>query len=209
MKIDKTSQRMMKAAARNRVVIDITAERIESSKRCCSSNCMTAQAIKAALPDVKNISVDQSTIRWTDPSTKLRITCLTPRPLQFAIGRYENGIDPEPMRVKLTPSFVTRAGKGRNAPGNRELAGPRNGPVPVAIGGTPPPLARERRKGPPPAISQGRSETVENSEFERQWPVNLSLRNQPDPSEQSRVLASPALSRSARNGAGHSQEMRG
>ena len=39
---------------------------------------LIAEAIHAACPDVRNIAVDISTIRWTDPKTNLRATFDTP-----------------------------------------------------------------------------------------------------------------------------------
>jgi hypothetical protein len=46
---------------------------------------MIAEAIKQAVPRATNVSVDLSTVRWTDPEKKLRYTYLTPRAAQIAL----------------------------------------------------------------------------------------------------------------------------
>ena len=57
--------------------VKITRELIERATQRDSRHCMIAEAIKAANPRYLNISVDLQTIRYTDPRTRKRYTCLT------------------------------------------------------------------------------------------------------------------------------------
>jgi hypothetical protein len=65
---------------------------------------LIAEAIHAACPDVRNIAVDLSTIRWTDPKTNLRATFDTPIKVRDALLAFARSVPPEPFRFRLGPT---------------------------------------------------------------------------------------------------------
>jgi hypothetical protein len=121
-----------------------------------SSHCMIAEAIKAAVPNARSISVDLQTVRFTDPERKLRFTYLTPRVAQVALINFDQGVAPRPFRFQLRDGQVTTAchatrralGLGRKDPltgaevrGRVGLSSDRDdGSVPEVMGGQPPPI---------------------------------------------------------------------
>src|SRR5258708_3241340 len=60
-----------------------------------------AEAVRAARPDVRNVSVDLSTIRWTDPKTGRRVKFATPIVLRDALLSLAGGVAPQPFRFVL------------------------------------------------------------------------------------------------------------
>ena len=62
---------------------------------------MIAEAIKKQCPEFRNISVDLSTTRFTDPTKGLRYTYLTPRPAQEALIDFDEGKKPTPFEFTL------------------------------------------------------------------------------------------------------------
>jgi hypothetical protein len=112
---------------------------------------MIADAVYAAVPGAKSVSVDLATIRWTDPEKGVRYTYLTPRPAQLALLDFDEGRKIEPFRFELRNPMVTLTAAGR-----RKMAGkpdqPRlehrseenskeasEGTVPTRVGGRTPP----------------------------------------------------------------------
>jgi hypothetical protein len=68
-----------------------------------------AEAVRIALPDVRNVAVDLGTIRWTDPQSGRRVTFATPIVVRDALLGLAGGAVPEPFRFVLgRPARVTR-----------------------------------------------------------------------------------------------------
>lgn len=103
-----------------RVPVSVTSEMIQAAIPKDSAHCMIADAVLAAVPDAKKISVDLQTIRFTDPKKKVRYTYLTPRCAQVALVNFDQGRLVEPFDFKLRGGQVTLAG----SPKTRERAGP-------------------------------------------------------------------------------------
>lgn len=138
----------MKKIMSPRVTIKIDREIIEAAKRRDSSHCMIAEAIKAAVPDAKSVSVDLASIRWTDPKRGLRYTYLTPRTAQLELIRFDQGDETiEPFSFHLRGAMVT-ASKMKKAGAEKlptkatlgERSGTHKGEVPERIGGKTPPI---------------------------------------------------------------------
>lgn len=89
---------------------DVAAQAVEQS----SSHCMIAEAVKAALPDARYVSVDLQTIRYSDPRVGLRYIYLTPRRVQEALTHFDMGVLPqESFSFRLVSGHVTRSGDGK------------------------------------------------------------------------------------------------
>lgn len=82
-----------------------------------SRHCMVAEAIQAAKPHWRNISVDLATIRWTNPRTKQRYTAITPDGIRDAIFNFDQGEPVDPFTFHLQPIHRVRsmAGTGKRA----------------------------------------------------------------------------------------------
>jgi hypothetical protein len=95
--------------------VTVTRELIDRATTRDSHHCMIAEAIKEATPLLKNISVDLQTIRYTDPRTKTRYTCLTPPAAAHALVEFDQGRAVEPFVLSLQPvhkvAALTTAGK--------------------------------------------------------------------------------------------------
>jgi hypothetical protein len=74
---------------------------IEESARRDSSHCMIADALRAAVPSAKWVSVDLQTVRFTDTTSRVRVVYLTPRRAQEALIRFDQGEKCEPFRFFL------------------------------------------------------------------------------------------------------------
>lgn len=83
-----------------RLHIPITQEIINNAVQRDSSHCVVADAIKAALPDARRVTVDLQTIRWTMPDGT-RLVYLTPAPQQRQIVNFDQGFVPEPGDMYL------------------------------------------------------------------------------------------------------------
>lgn len=92
------------------VRIVVTDEVITQSLARDSRHCMIAEALKVSRPDARNISVDLSTIRFTDQGRGLRFTYLTPRIAQVQLVNFDQGRKPEPFSFLLRGAHVTRSG---------------------------------------------------------------------------------------------------
>jgi hypothetical protein len=135
-----------------RVRINVTEGIIDVSEQRNSSHCMVAEAVKMAVPGAKGVSVDIQTIRWTDPAKPLRYIYLTPRKVQAAIIRFDQGSHSEPFEFEVTQGQVIKANPRRAtkpAPTpmpdgkSTELGSTENGPsgLPRVVGGQGPPRA--------------------------------------------------------------------
>jgi hypothetical protein len=129
-----------------RVTVSVTAEHIEHAIPMDSSHCMIADAIKAAVPKAKAVSVDLASIRWTDPRAGKRYLYLTPPSVQAALIRFDNGQKPTPFRFTLRqPAQIANSGVETTRRGGRVTHGVAqvttdDGDLPTKIGGTLPPI---------------------------------------------------------------------
>jgi hypothetical protein len=139
-----------------RVTVSVTAEHIERAIPMDSSHCMIADAIKAAVPKAKSVSVDLASIRWTDPRAGKRYLYLTPPSVQQALIRFDNGQKPTPFRFTLRqPAQVGNSGAEATKRGGRVTHGVAqvttdDRDLPTKIGGTLPPigpLTNEEKRG--------------------------------------------------------------
>jgi hypothetical protein len=130
--------------------IEVTQEHIDEAVPRNSSHCMIAQAIKSAIPGVTGVAVDLQTIRFSDPSRRIRYIYLTPRNAQQALVDWDMGVKPEPFVVKLQAAQVNKMASRKSPdpkPERRshrrktELTKTPNGAVPVRVGGKAPPLS--------------------------------------------------------------------
>jgi len=99
-----------------KVQIDVTEEIIEQSMkkgRRDSRHCMMADALRAAYPDARAISVDLATIRFSDPKRGLRFTYMTPRIGQVELVKFDQGVKPKPYSFQLRAPQVSRSGSNR------------------------------------------------------------------------------------------------
>lgn len=137
-----------------RVKIEVTEDHIGLAIPRDSGHCMIADAVKAAVPTAKSISVDLQTIRWTDPKTRTRHTYLTPRVGQVALVKFDQGLKVEPFCFQLRSGQVTRSGRGSSRKGKHKnestktTLGNNHGgrEVPRRVGGKTPPLAAHHSK---------------------------------------------------------------
>lgn len=90
------------------LTLEITNELIGDAVQRDSSHCLWAEAVKAAFPDARHVSVDLQTIRFSDPKKELRYTYLTPRVAQVALVQFDQGILPDPHSVQIRRGQVTR-----------------------------------------------------------------------------------------------------
>lgn len=88
--------------------VPVTEEIISGACVADSSHCMIADAIRAAVPDARNISVDVQTIRFSLYDWDERIVYLTPRQGQEALLDFDAGETPDPFVMTLRTPMVTR-----------------------------------------------------------------------------------------------------
>ena len=150
-----------------RLTIRVDQDLIDFSRGRDSSHCMIAEAIRDARPDVKSISVDLQTIRFSIPKKRIRCIYLTPRIAQLALIRFDQGQMPDEFQFQLRGAHVTamadrtsqaapRARSSSKAKGNIEKARTATirqsggGRVAERVGGKAPPttpFARRRAFG--------------------------------------------------------------
>lgn len=104
---------MSRTAKSPKVKLVITKEIIDAAIPRDSQHCMIADALKAARPDARCVSVDLATIRFTDPEKGCRYTYLTPRIAQVCLVNFDRAIKPEPFDFILRSGQVTRSGNTR------------------------------------------------------------------------------------------------
>ncbi len=144
-------------ASYREVRADITESIIESAVPQNSSHCMIADGIKAKLPEVRQISVDLATIRFTDPRTQQRYIYLTPRAAQLKLIQFDQGEPVTPFRFVLRGAAqVVRAGANAQKKGGRKLQSGKRGrgmtttrhtSIPTKTGGTAIPLGALSNRG--------------------------------------------------------------
>jgi len=153
-----TKKRRQARLVSPRVTATVTPERIAESVRGSSGHCMIAEAIKDAYPGFTGITVDLSTVRFSEPAKQLRYTFFTPRPAQEALIMFDQGVIPPPFDVVLKRAVqITRSAKwkkrrepsgggGRGDPSSSASLGSRRaqkeggGAIPTIVGGQPLPL---------------------------------------------------------------------
>ena len=123
-----------------RIAVEITEEIIDIAVPRDSSHCMIADAVRAAVPDATNISVDLATIRFTDPKARQRYIYLTPRIGQLALIAFDSGEKPAPFRFLLRGAHVMPSGKGRSGRQRLEPQDHTPGLIPERRGGQAPPV---------------------------------------------------------------------
>lgn len=84
-----------------------------------SGHCVWADAVAAALPQMRRISVDLQTIRFTDPRDGNRYVYLTPAVAQRSLVQFDQGTKPLPGEtIRLTRSnlaqIITRSPETRD-----------------------------------------------------------------------------------------------
>src|SRR5712671_3340536 len=84
-----------------RPTIKVTKEHIANSTRNDATHCMIAEAIRAAMPWAKYISVDTQAIRISSPGESLRYFYLTPLRVQKALLGFDRGETVSPFSFWL------------------------------------------------------------------------------------------------------------
>ena len=90
--------------------IKVSEEIIKESIERHSGHCMVAEAVKARYPKARFVAVDIQTIRFTDTDKKERYTYLTPRSVQIAIIKFDQGKKPDPFTFRLRAGQITASG---------------------------------------------------------------------------------------------------
>jgi hypothetical protein len=103
-----------------RVRVKVSDETIEGSKKRNSSHCMTAEGVRASFPGATHVSVDIQTIRFTDKAAGARYTYLTPRAVQVAIIRFDQGEEVKGFSFTLSNGQVTSYGSRQQRVGDPE-----------------------------------------------------------------------------------------
>lgn len=96
-----------------RIHIPITQEIINSAVVRDSAHCVIADAIHAAIPEAKRISVDLQTIRFT--VNEERVVYLTPAPQQSLLVRFDQGAVPTPGDMYLSHPIQRVPARRRDA----------------------------------------------------------------------------------------------
>lgn len=125
-----------------RIVIAVTEDDITKAEQNSSSHCMIADALKRLRPDVKHVSVDLQTIRFSDPAKRRRFTYFTPRVAQLALLDFDQGVHTQPIMFSISGGQSTPSSMGRKQPSEpktlRRTGGGAAGGVTVSGGHTPP-----------------------------------------------------------------------
>ena len=138
-----------------RITVNVTKDIIARSEARDSGHCMIAEAIKEAVPNAQNISVDLQTCRYSDPVRRVRLVYLTPRAAQVALVMFDLGKHGDPFTMVLRNAQVVKMGdpkalrpksrtpampEGTESELRRPVGGSQN-EVPVVVGGKTPPTA--------------------------------------------------------------------
>jgi hypothetical protein len=87
--------------------IEVDAETIASASRCDSGQCMIAEALRKAKPEISGITVESRYIRFSDRAKGVRYLYLMPDIGYNMLQRFDNGEIVEPWKFKL-PSRPTQ-----------------------------------------------------------------------------------------------------
>lgn len=135
-----TAKRLKTASPR--LTLDVTRELIDQAKPRDSGHCMLADAVAAAAPNARFISVDLATIRFSDPVAGIRYVYLTPRLAQDALLKFDQGEPIEPFRTKIEGAHVLATGQAQKARASLERDpqhSKSSGHIPTRVGGRTPP----------------------------------------------------------------------
>jgi hypothetical protein len=106
---------------------DVTREQIATAIPRDSGHCMIADALAAAIPQARFISVDLATIRFTDLAAGWRYIYLTPYVAQQALLAFDQGDEVQPFRIRTSAAQMVATGtarRARTAPGEPESGEP-------------------------------------------------------------------------------------
>lgn len=95
----------------NSVKANVTQALVDRATKRDSRHCMIAEAIQAARPDYKNVTVDLATIRWTNPRTGKRYVALTPQEARVALVAFDQGHEVQAFELTVTPIQATPTSK--------------------------------------------------------------------------------------------------
>lgn len=106
----------------NRVIaVNVAQPIVDQAEKRDSGHCMIADALRAAVPDAKSVSVDLVTIRFTDPSKRQRYIYLTPLRVQQALVDFDQGRHNGPFRFQLKKAVqVVESGERKMPDGTRK-----------------------------------------------------------------------------------------
>jgi len=104
-----TSAKTKSAPRSPQVTIEITQAILDEAIPRDSKHCMVAETISKTIPNARNVLVDTSTIRWSDPDKGLRYTYLTPGVVRDAIFKFDFGRKIEPFSFTLRGAWVSSA----------------------------------------------------------------------------------------------------
>jgi hypothetical protein len=96
--------------------VKIRQEEIDNAIPRNSGHCMIAESIKRDVPWAARVAVDLQTIRLTSRERGLRFTYLTPRIAQLTLVHWDQGIKPEPFKIRLTRGHVAAMSISRAKP---------------------------------------------------------------------------------------------
>lgn len=102
-----------KRVATRRIHIPITQEIINNAVVRDSSHCVVADAIRAAIPEAKRVTVDLQTIRFTVNDE--RVVYLTPAAQQTMLVRFDQGVIPAPGDMYLSHAIQRVPARTRTA----------------------------------------------------------------------------------------------
>jgi len=145
-----------------RLDVQVTQEHIDNAIRRDSGHCMIADAVRDAIPSATWVSVDLATIRYTDEARGQRFIYLTPGYAQKALLQWDDGVKPEPFRIRQNAAQIVMTGAARKArrlrnrmiresggkvkPERATTQTPQDGDpessVPVKVGGRPIPIGQ-------------------------------------------------------------------
>jgi len=90
-----------------KIKVVVTQEIIDSACRADVTRCMIAEAVKDAVPDAKNVLVDLTSIRWSDPEKGLRYVYIMPPLPQTALIRFDKGEKIPPFSFRLRNAHIS------------------------------------------------------------------------------------------------------
>jgi len=123
MTIDQMSESDKRQRVRT-IRLAVTEDLVQAALPADSGHCMIADAVKAAVPNAKAVSVDLATIRWTDPRMGRRYIYFTPPSVQRALLLFDNAVLPKPFTFVLrAPAQIVRSGEERSKRGGRVTQG--------------------------------------------------------------------------------------
>lgn len=145
-KVDGGRMRARSDANSPRVLVKVTQKNINEGVVADSGHCIVAEAVKAAYPEAKYVSVDVATIRFTDKQKGKRYVYLTPRRAQESIINFDQGLGDElkPFQMTLQGGQVYEIGGNSRNTRPRLVKHPQassEGNIPpVRVGGKLPPV---------------------------------------------------------------------